>query len=204
MRSRFVAIIGGSGSGKTWLADRLAAHLGPRASRLCLDDFYRDRAHLTLPQRKRINFDHPRAIDWPLFIAAVESLKLGQKVSVPHYDFTQSTRSGKTQTSRPKPWILVDGLWLLQKRECRRLMDFSIFVDCPARIRLERRLARDLKERARSEASVRRQFREHTEPMHQRFVQPQSKLATFKLKSPVSDADVQTLAAHLDNDFPSN
>lgn len=197
MNTHFVAIIGGSGSGKTWLADRLAARLGALAGRLSLDDFYRDRAHLTLAQRKRINFDHPRAIDWPLFLEALEGLAQGHAVSIPKYDFTQSTRSNQTGRCRPKPWILIDGLWLLHRRECRRLMEFSIFVECPARLRLQRRLDRDLKERARSVASVRKQFRDHTDPMHQLYVEPQARLASRIMKSPISESDIEELAQDL-------
>jgi len=203
MNTRFVAIIGGSGSGKTWLADRLAARLGAKAARLSLDDFYRDRAHLTLAQRKRINFDHPRAIDWPLFLEVLEGLSKGLKVTVPRYDFTQSTRSGKQGVCRPKPWILIDGLWLLHHRECRRFMDLSIFVECPASLRLKRRLERDLKERARSVASVRKQFREHTDPMHQLYVEPQANRAGQIVNSPISESDVDALARTLVSLFNS-
>lgn len=199
MPTRFVAIIGGSGSGKTWLADRLAAHLGRKAGRLCLDDFYRDRAHLTLAQRKRINFDHPRAIDWPLFLEVLQGLRQGRTVEIPKYDFTQSTRSSQRGVCRPKPWILIDGLWLLHRRECRQLMEFSLFVECPAKLRLQRRLDRDLKERARSVASVQKQFREHTDPMHRRYVQPQARLASYMVKSPITDATVEDLAQTLDS-----
>lgn len=197
MHTRFVAIIGGSGSGKTWLADRLATRLGAKAGRLSLDDFYRDREHLTLAQRKRINFDHPRAIDWPLFLETLEALSKGLKVTVPKYDFTLSTRSRKQGVCRPKPWILIDGLWLLHHRQCRRFMDLSIFVACPASLRLQRRLDRDLRERARSVASVRKQFREHTDPMHRLYVEPQALRASQVVKSPISESDVDDLTRTL-------
>lgn len=193
MKPRFVAIVGGSGSGKTWLADRLATALGDHASRLSLDDFYADRSHLTLSQRKRINFDHPRSIDWKLFNRATLALRRGRPVKVPHYDFTQSTRAGSLRTCEPRPLILVDGLWLLRRREVRGLFDRSYFVECPAALRLKRRLERDRRERARSEESVRRQFETHTEPMHARFVEPQSRLASEVLPSPVRMATVRRL-----------
>lgn len=190
---QFVAIVGGSGSGKTWLADRLASQLGRRAGRLSLDDFYQDRSHLTLAQRKRINFDHPRAIDWTRFLKTLRELKRGRYAHIPIYDFTRSTRSDRSQECRPHPVMLIDGLWLLRQPQSRRLMDFSIYLRCPARLRLERRLNRDAAERARTGAFVRHQFRTHTEPMHRRFVEPQSRRAQVVLSSPLSDADVISL-----------
>lgn len=190
---QFVAIVGGSGSGKTWLADRLASSLGKVAGRLSLDDFYQDRSHLTLAQRKRINFDHPRAIDWTRFLTALRALKRGRSARVPKYDFTRSTRAKQCQVCHPRPVLLIDGLWLLRHPQARRLMDHSIYLQCPARLRLERRLNRDAAERARTSAYVRHQFRTHTEPMHRRFVEPQAQRAEVVLSSPLSNADVRSL-----------
>jgi len=199
MNPQFIAIVGGSGSGKTWLADRLAKQLGNRVARLSQDDFYADRSHLTIGQRKRINFDHPRAIDWELFTQALRGLTQGRPIAVPHYDFTQSTRSSQNQTCHPRPLILIDGLWLLRKPEIRHYFTHSLFVHCPAEIRLKRRLRRDQRERARSESSVLEQFRERTEPMHQRFVEPQRRLATEILNSPVSAKEADRLARQLES-----
>jgi len=197
MTPQLVAITGGSGSGKTWFADRIAAALGKDAARLSLDDFYRDRSHLSLARRKRINFDHPRAIDWPLFVAAAHGLLERRTVTVPVYDFTQSTRSTRTTRCRPRRWIIVDGLWLLAKREVRALFAHRVFLACPARTRLERRLARDLLERARSAESVRTQFHGHVEPMHRRFVEPQRRHALTVIEPPVTDATVTAIVQSL-------
>src|SRR5690242_20303132 len=95
LRPVLVAIVGGSGSGKTWLTPRLVQALAPHAIRLCLDDFYRDRSHLTLPQRCRLNFDHPRAIDWTRLEQVLRGLLAGRKVRVPCYDFTIHSRSNR-------------------------------------------------------------------------------------------------------------
>jgi uridine kinase len=199
MTPQFIAIVGGSGSGKTWLADQLAKQLGRRVSRLSQDDFYADRSRLTVAQRKRVNFDHPRAIEWDLFFQALRELNQGRSVSVPHYDFTQSTRSTRFQLCQPRAIILVDGLWLLRKPEIRRCFIHSYFVECPSQLRLERRLRRDQRERARSETSVRTQFRERTEPMHQRYVEPQRRHASEILNSPVSIEEARRLARQLES-----
>src|SRR5262249_53307722 len=137
--------VGGSGSGKTWLADKLATELKLGVARVSLDDFYRDRSHLSMARRDRLNFDHPRAIDWPVVKLALKRLSNGRAARIPCYDFATHCRLKQQGIVKPKPIVLVDGLWLLQSRNVRALFDFSIFLDCSARIRLARRLQRDLR-----------------------------------------------------------
>src|SRR5579862_7022667 len=120
-RPRLVAIVGGSGAGKSWLAQQLQRRLGKEATRLCLDDFYRDRAHLPVAQRGQINFDHPRAIDWPLFEAILRACRAGRLLAVPRYDFSRHVRRRSPGWWRPKPVVLVEGLWLLRRASLRRM-----------------------------------------------------------------------------------
>lgn len=197
MRTQLVAVVGGSGSGKTWLADRLQAAAGARCGRLSLDDFYRDLSHLSWKRRTQVNFDHPRAIDWPLFHRVLEELQHGQKVELPQYDFATHTRRPTGRLLEPRDLMLVDGLWLLHRAEVRSRFAWSIFLRCSADVRLQRRLARDLAERGRDRASVARQFRRTVQPMHQRFVAPQRRHADLVLRSPVRIAEVHALAAQL-------
>src|SRR5690349_21360452 len=108
-----VAIVGGSGSGKSWLAKKLQAVLGKWSGWLSLDDFYRDRSHLLPTRRERINFDNPAAIDWLEFRKVLTRCLRGQEVKVPRYDFQTHCRLSELRSLKPKPIILVDGLWLL-------------------------------------------------------------------------------------------
>ena len=192
-----VAIAGGSGSGKTWLAQKLERALGPRVIRLCLDSFYRDRSHLPLARRAGLNFDHPRAIDWACVEGALKALLAGRPASVPVYDFKTHSRLPRLQRIRPRPLILLEGLWPLQRRAIRRLTRLSIFLNCPSSLRLRRRMQRDLTARGRTRASVARQFRESVEPMHLRFVAPQLKQANLVLPQPCSPRQVRHLAANI-------
>ncbi len=191
--SRLIAITGGSGSGKTWLADQLHLLLGEITARLSLDSFYLDRSHLPPARRARLNFDHPHAIDWPCVERVLGDCKAGRTTRLPRYDFTTHTRVSNGEPWHPKPLILMDGLWLLHRPAVRRLFDLSILMDCPERTRLRRRLKRDVAERGRTPASVRRQFRETVAPMHRRFVQPQKRRADLVLTSPCSEASVHEL-----------
>jgi uridine kinase len=192
-----VAIVGGSGSGKSWLADKLQSALGRNAIRLSLDDFYRDRSHLSPAQRAKINFDNPAAIDWPAFQRVLDSCLRWRKAQVPCYDFKTHCRLARSQVLKPKPIMLVEGLWLLRSPRIRKHFGFRIFLDSPMHLRLRRRLDRDVANRGRSPKSVEDQFRKTVEPMHRRFVLPQMQWSDVVLKGSGSDRDFAKLAALL-------
>src|SRR5262245_32229390 len=122
-----VAIVGGSGAGKSWLARKLQTALGSRAVRISLDDFYRDRSHTSPARRANINFDHPRAIDWPAVERAVRDLRSGRTARLPRYDFKTHCRLREENILTPKPVVLIEGLWLLRRPSLRRLFDWRIF-----------------------------------------------------------------------------
>jgi uridine kinase len=193
-KSCLIAIVGGSGAGKSWLADQLHRIIGKGVSRLSLDDFYRDRSSLAPTRRDKINFDHPRAIDWPSVEQVLRDCQSGRPAHLPRYDFSTHTRSSHADLWQPTPLIIMDGLWLLHRPAVRRRFDFRIFIDCPARLRLRRRLERDATERGRTPASVRRQFSTTVAPMHQRYVEPQARWADVVLTSPIDGAELHQLA----------
>jgi uridine kinase len=192
-----VAIAGGSGSGKSWLAGQLQQRLGKDAGILSLDDFYLDRSRLTPAQRKRINFDHPRAIDWLAFNHVLREIRLGRPVKIPCYDFATHSRAEEGRTWKPRPLVLVEGLWVLRTRALRAHFSCSIFVDCPEEVRFERRLMRDAAQRGRTEESIQHQFMTMTAPMHNRHVSPQSRRAALAVPSPMRDEELEQLAEHL-------
>ncbi|HEY3860277.1 MAG TPA: uridine kinase [Verrucomicrobiae bacterium] len=197
-RPKLVALAGGSGAGKTWLAARLREILGCPATHLSLDDFYHDQSHLARSERERVNYDHPRAIDWRLAQAVLQSFRDGESVLMPQYSFKTHTRKRTFKTVRPRPVILVDGLWPWWRPGLRRLFDVRVFVDCPERLRLERRLERDMAARGRDGGSVRRQFEETVAPMHERFVAPQAEWADVVLRHPVGRGEVERVAAMIE------
>jgi len=193
MKVHLLAIAGGSGSGKTWLAERLVEECGPDAGRLSLDDFYQDLSQRTPAERSEANFDHPQAIDWPLFRRTLTCIQRGETTDVPVYDFDTHTRRAETKRWRPCRLVVLDGLWLMRRAELRRLYSLSVFVDCPEKLRFERRLARDRRERGRSVASIRTQFESHVAPMHDRYVTGQIRHADLVVGSPSPAADVAEL-----------
>jgi len=192
-----VAIAGGSGSGKSWLADKLERALAPGVVRLCLDDFYLDRSHLPPARRARLNFDHPRAIDWQGLEGALKALLAGRLATVPAYDFKTHTRLPFVKRVHPQRLILLEGLWPLKRRAIRRLADLSVFLHCPARLRLQRRIQRDRSARGRTRASVEQQFRHSVEPMHVRFVIPQLHQADLVFQSTCGPRQVRQVLARI-------
>jgi uridine kinase len=190
---RLIAIVGGSGAGKTWLADRLQHAWGNTAARLSLDDFYRDRSNLSPARRTAVNYDHPRAIDWQLVEQVLRDCHTGCLTRLPRYSFASHTRLHEQEQWMPMPVILMDGLWLLWRPSVRELFDLRIFLTCPTQLRLERRMARDIAERGRSPESVREQFWKTVAPMHDRYVAPQARWADIVVTQPPSEEEIQRL-----------
>jgi uridine kinase len=189
-RPKLIAILGGSGAGKTWLARRLQHEFGPLAARLSLDDFYCDLGQLPPARREAVNFDHPRAMDWLAFEKVLHDCRDGRVTRIPQYDFVTHTRLPKEKLFHPKPLILVEGLWLLWLPRIAELFDLKIYLNCLGQLRLERRLSRDTVERGRAPDSVRRQFSETVAPLHKQFVAPQAMLADIILKQPLSETEL--------------
>ncbi len=166
-------ICGGSGAGKTTLTRRLTQRLdGTEASVLAFDAYYRDLSHLPFAERRACNFDHPDSLDIDLFLQHLDALKQGIDVDVPVYDFPTHTFSGRFEHVTASRVLLVEGILLLAFEEVAARLDYSIFLDVPEAVRLQRRMRRDMDERGRPEDHVRRQFAATVAPMHDAYVQP--------------------------------
>jgi uridine kinase len=192
---KLIALVGGSGAGKSWLADRLCQEFGAEATSLSLDDFYRDLSHLLLAEREKINFDHPDTIDWPLLEGVLRELKKGVTVLTPRYSFVSHTRLAGWEPCRPRPFIFVEGLWLLGPPHVRELFDFRIFLDCIQLVRWQRRAARDGNQRGRTTDSIRKQFWNVVAPMHERFVEVQKAWADLVIEPSITQIELGRLVA---------
>jgi uridine kinase len=173
-----IGIAGGSGSGKSTVADALASAL-PTGTIAILrhDHYYRDRPDLTLEQRNRVNYDHPESLETELLVQHLQHLKAGNAVDVPVYDFKAHRRVAETQRLDPAPVIIVEGILVFVDEHLRRELDIKIFVDTEADIRAIRRIRRDMKSRGRDFETVRKQYYETVRPMHVQFVEPSKRTA---------------------------
>ena len=189
-----VGIIGGSGSGKSWLAKWLVDSLGPEnAGIVCQDSFYKDLSNLTLEERRAVNFDDPKALDWAAFRKCLAHVASGRVGRIPRYNFTTHSRDQGELLVEPRRVIIFDGLWLLHRQALRRYFSLSVFIDAGEALCLERRVARDCAERGRSEAEVNAWYGERVLPMQKRFVEPQRRHADLVIPAPVTEAAAAAL-----------
>ena len=173
-----IGIAGGTGSGKTTVAQTIVERVGgEHIASLAHDSYYRDLSDLPVTQRAEVNFDHPNSLDTDLLIQQLTLLKEGNPIEVPVYDFTRYSRTGQTRRVEPRHVILVEGILIFAEKALRDLFDVRIFVDADADIRFIRRLQRDLGERGRSTESVVRQYLGTVRPMHLEFVEPSKRYA---------------------------
>lgn len=166
-----VGIGGGSGSGKTTLAEHLVAAL-PSAVVVPADAYYRDLAHLPPAERAARNFDEPAALDGERLCSDLQRLRGGCAIACPVYDFATHTRARDTRPMAAAAVILVEGIFVLALPALRDLLALRVFVETDEALRLARRVARDVRERGRTPASVEAQFLRHTRPMHELHVAP--------------------------------
>ncbi len=166
-----IGIAGGSGSGKTTIAEALVEAIDGVAY-IKHDAYYRHHPMLTFEERSRVNYDHPDSLETDLLVEHLGMLRSGRPFDQPVYDFSQHLRSESTVTMAPAPVVIVEGILVLAERDLRDLMDLRVFVDTDADLRLARRLERDLRERGRTAESVIAQYLATVRPMHNEFVEP--------------------------------
>ncbi|HZW02495.1 MAG TPA: uridine kinase [Anaerolineaceae bacterium] len=173
-----IGIAGGSGSGKTTVANVILQRVGShRIAYLPHDAYYRDLSDLPPVQRVQVNFDHPNSLESSLLVEHIQQLKKWQPVQLPVYDFTNHSRTDQTLTVDPQRVIIVEGILIFAEPELRELFDVKIFVDTDADIRFICRLQRDIAERGRTTEKVVNQYLSTVRPMHLEFVEPSKRYA---------------------------
>lgn len=173
-----IGIAGGTGSGKTTLADKLVDSFGSQeVTVIRQDNYYKRHDDMDYEQRAKLNYDHPDAFDSDLFYEHIVALKQGKPVEIPVYDYTIHNRSEETILINPTPVIVLEGIMLFVEKVLCDLMDIKVFVDTDADVRILRRIVRDVKERGRSLESVIGQYLTTVKPMHEQFVEPSKRRA---------------------------
>ncbi|MCK4578181.1 MAG: uridine kinase [Candidatus Marinimicrobia bacterium] len=177
-RAVLIGMAGGTGSGKTSIAETLKNEVG-RDEVVVLDQdaYYQDLSDMPLEEREMVNFDHPDSIDFGKMKADLQTLLSGQSVEVPVYDYSTHTRKAETRLIANHRLIILEGILVLVDPDIRDLMDIKIFIDTASDVRFIRRMTRDVKKRSRSFESVVEQYYRTVRPMHDQFVEPSKRYA---------------------------
>jgi len=167
-----IGIAGGSGSGKSTFAQRLKDRFPEDIALVSCDNYYLARHDMPLEERKKQNYDSPEAFEFDLMVQQIATLKAGQDILCPVYDFTRHDRSDDTLYIAAKPVVLIDGILIFSEPRLRQLMDMKIYVETDADERILRRVKRDMRERGRDLDGIIRQYLTTVKPMHNTFVEP--------------------------------
>jgi len=174
----FIAVAGGSASGKTTVVNSILAHLqNYKIVVIRHDDYYKDQSNMSMEERKKVNYDHPFALDNDLFIEHLNQLIKGHSIEKPTYDFVKLNRAKKTETIYPSKIIIIEGILVLEDERIRDLSDIKLYVEADEDLRFIRRLKRDTEERGRTIDSVIEQYLTTVKPMHYAFVKPTKRYA---------------------------
>ena len=168
-----IGIAGGTGCGKTTVVNQILDQLPEgEVGVISQDSYYTDTSHLSYEERTKINFDHPRSIDFELLETHLKELKNGNTIEQPVYSFVKHNRTGDTLKTHPRKVMIVEGILILTNPELREMFDIKIFVHADSDERLIRRLKRDISERGRDLDEVLNRYQTTLKPMHEQFIEP--------------------------------
>jgi len=196
MKPHIIGIAGPSNSGKTELARQLARRL-PGTSIVSLDSYYRGMEEIPLEDRKRVNFDHPDSLEWPLLEQHLKALAAGLPFEEPVYSFADYARSAETKPIVPSDFVIVEGLFVFHWPELRALLDTKVYVETDPSVCFNRRLLRDVRERGRTPQSVCEQYERTVRPGAAWFVVPTRKFADLVVsgEEPLENSTVRVIGA---------
>lgn len=198
MDTILIGIAGGTGSGKTTLANELINSFGrDEVSILRHDNYYKRHDDMCYEERSKLNYDHPDAFDTELLCEHIRELKAGRSIQMPVYDYSVYNRSEETIEVRPAPVIVLEGILIFAETSLCELMDIKVFVDTDADVRILRRIVRDVKERGRSLDSVISQYLTTVKPMHYLYVEPMRNRADIVVNSGMNDVAFDVVRAKI-------
>lgn len=182
-----IGVAGGTGSGKSTFTNRLKREFGDSIAVLYHDNYYKSRDGIPFEERKKINYDHPDALETDLLVEHIEKLKKGQAIDCPVYDYAVHNRSKQTVRVESRRVLIVEGILVLQDEILRNLLDIRVYVEADADERIMRRAIRDMKERGRDLEEIFEQYVTTVKPMHYLYVEPTRALADVVINSGMND-----------------
>ena len=199
MDTFIIGIAGGSGSGKSTFTNRLKDEFGDDIAVIYHDNYYRRQDDLPFEERKKVNYDHPDSLETDLLVEHLASLRRGEAVDYPVYDYSMHNRSDRFVRIEPRPIIIAEGILLLSEPRIRDLMDIKIFVEADADERIIRRILRDVKERGRDLDNIVDQYLTTVKPMHYLYVEPTKIKADIIINSGMNDVAFDVIRAKINN-----
>ena len=191
MRPTVIGIGGGTGAGKTYLANKLVETYSEESIAVInQDSYYKDLSYMPYEERIKQNFDYPESIDINLFRSQLEQLINGKAIEMPTYDFSRHKRLRATTHIPCSSIIIVEGIFVLYYLQLCKLCTIRVFIDASEDIRFKRRVDRDIKERGRTKEAVRTQYQSTVQPMHKKFVEPSKNNADLIVKGEYRLRDV--------------
>lgn len=197
-----IGIAGGTGSGKTTLADAVKASLEEdQVAIIRHDSYYRDQSHMSFEDRNKINFDHPEELETDILISDLQGLIEGRRIAIPCYDFATHTRKKEKTAILPTNAVIVEGLLILSEERLRNLMDVKIFIEGDDDIRFIRRLKRDLKERDRDLESILFQYLNTVKPMYEEYVKTSKQFADIIISDGRNEPAIDMIVTMINNHY---
>ena len=204
--TEIIGICGGSASGKSTISQLLKNISKGRIEVISLDSYYKSYDELELPEKRKINYDHPDAFDIELLVEQLKTLKKGNKIDMPIYSFDTYSRSKDTVKIKPKRFIILEGMLILHFKEIRQILSKSFYIDADETTRLKRMVERDVTERGRTADWVIYQYMRDMKPMHEKYVEPQKKLADYIIdgSNNINENIIQIMNILIENDKKKN
>ena len=198
-----IGISGGTGSGKTTIAQALLESFHRNsATYIPQDNYYKDRSNMMPQEREEVNYDHPKSIDMGLLIEQIKDLQNGKSIEMPIYNFITHNKRKETKKIFPHKYIIIDGTLILHDDDLRNLLNSKVFIELNSDLRFIRRLQRDTKERGRTAEAVIKQYIESVKPMYHKFIEPTRNKADILLlgDDPV-EKNIQKIKSYLKISF---
>ena len=199
MKSIMIGIAGGTGSGKSTFTNRIKNRFGDEVTVIYYDNYYRRQVGVPFEERRKVNYDHPEALETDLLLEHLHMLKAGHAIDCPVYDYSIHNRSDKIIRISPSPIIIVEGILVLADARLRDMLDIRIYVDADADERILRRVERDVRERGRTFDDIMEQYLTTVKPMHNMYVQPTRYLADVVINSGKNDVAFDLISSKISN-----
>lgn len=201
---RLILVGGGSSSGKSYVTDKVIKNVGEeKVTKITIDDYYKDQSNMSMEERVKVNYDHPKAFDWKLVRKQIQDLKDGKPIDKPIYDFTIHNRSPKVERIVPKELVIVEGIMALVDRQLREIAHLKVFISSSPEVRFLRRFIRDHTERKRSYESIVSQYLKTVAPMYKEIIEPSSNYADLIVNNDdgVANASIEVLTCVFKNEL---